>query len=154
GPNSGRRPNVRRRRDVTSLHARGVAPPEIARRLGIGVAAVYYYLKAHGVPDRRPGACAVCRAAIVSNANPHQYTDLLCRDCLQKNPQISFARFLKSLRVTAGMSRQDLAARGTIGLDLIGRYERGEVEPAWKNLMRLFKAFGVRLLVPQESRGG
>jgi hypothetical protein len=150
GPNSGRRPNVKRRRDVASLHARGVAPPEIARRLGMGVAAVYYYLKAHEAPDARPGACAVCRRAIISDANPHQYIDLLCRDCLSKNPQISFARFLKSLRVTGGMTRQELAERGAVGLDLIGRYERGEVEPAWKNLMRLFRAFGVRMLVPEK----
>jgi len=150
GPNSGRRPNTKRRRDVTNLHARGVAPPEIARRLGIGVAAVYYYLKAHAAPGARPGACAVCRKAIVSDANPHQYTDLLCRECLPKHPAIPFARFLKSLRVTAGMTRQDLAAHGAIGLDLIGRYERGEVEPAWKNLVRLFKAFGVRLVVPDK----
>ena len=149
GPNSGRRPNARRRRDVASLHARGVAPPEIARRLGMGVAAVYYYLKAHEIPDARPGACAVCRAAIVSDANPHQYADLLCRNCLQKNPQVSFARFLKSLRVTAGITRQELAQRGAIGLDLIGRYERGEVEPAWKNVVRLLRAFGIRLVVPE-----
>ena len=150
GPNSGRRPNVKRRRDVANLHTRGVAPPEIARRLGIGVAAVYYYMKAHPVPDARAGACTVCRAAIVSDANPHQYSDLLCRRCLQANPHIPFNRFLKSLRVSAGLTRQDLAARGTVGLDLIGRYERGEVEPAWKNLMRLFKVFGVRLMVPED----
>jgi hypothetical protein len=151
GPNSGRRPNVKKRRDVANLHARGVRPPDIARRLGIGVAAVYYYLKAHALPDARPGTCAICRAAILSEANPHQYSDLLCRGCLQKNPQISFARFLKSLRVTGGLTRQELAARGAVGLDLIGRYERGEVEPAWKNLMRLFKVFGVRLVVPENG---
>jgi hypothetical protein len=133
------------------LHAKGVRPPDIARRLGIGVAAVYYYLKAHALPGARPGTCAICRAPILSEANPHQYTDLLCRGCLQKNPQISFARFLKSLRVTGGLTRQELAARGAVGLDLIGRYERGEVEPAWKNLMRLFKVFGVRLVVPEKA---
>jgi hypothetical protein len=116
----------------------------------MGVAAVYYYLKAHELPDGRPGACAVCRAPIISDANPHQYADLLCRNCLQRNPQISFARFLKSLRVTAGMTRQELADRGAIGLDLIGRYERGEVEPAWKNVVRLLKAFGIRLVVPEK----
>src|SRR5438132_10270379 len=150
GPNSGRRPNTKRRRDVANLRARGISPPDIARRLGIGVAAVYYYLKAHEAPANRPGACAVCGAAILSEANPHQYTDLLCRSCLQKNPQVPFSSFLKSLRVTAGLSRQTLAARGAVGLDLIGRYERGEVEPAWKNLMRLFKVFGVRLVVPEK----
>jgi transcriptional regulator with XRE-family HTH domain len=149
GPNSGRRPNVKRRREVASLHARGITPPEIARRLGIGVAAVYYYLKAHDIPSAPPGACSVCRSPIESPANPHQYTDLVCRGCLQKNPHVSFARFLKSLRVASGLSRQELAARGAIGLDLIGRYERGEVEPAWKNLLRLFKELNVRLTIPE-----
>ena len=38
-----------------------------------------------------------------------------------------------------------------LGLDLIGRYERGEVEPAWKNLMRLFKVFGVQIFVPEAA---
>lgn len=150
GPNSGRRPNLKRRRDVANLHSRGVAPPEIARRLGIGVAAVYYYLKAHDLPASEPGACSACQTTIAPGANPHQYKDLLCRKCLQNNPHVPFSRFLKSLRVAAGLTRQDLAARGTVGLDLIGRYERGEVEPAWKNLVRLFKVLGVQLVVPEK----
>ena len=27
---------------------------------------------------------------------------------------------------------------------------RGEVEPAWKNLMRLFQVFDIRLVVPEQ----
>jgi hypothetical protein len=130
------------------MHARGASPSEIARRLGIGVAAVYYYLRSHDWPQARPGACSICQATIDSEANPQMYTDLVCRSCLQKHTQIPFRRFLQSLRVTAGMTRQDLAAQSAVGLDLIGRYERGEVEPVWRNLMRMLKVLGVRLEVP------
>ncbi len=63
------------------------------------------------------------------------------------------AAHLRSLRVEAGLSQAELAARSGVDQSAISFLERGRRRPTRKTMTRLAKALGVSLkaLVPEES---
>ena len=58
---------------------------------------------------------------------------------------MSIGKQLKSARLQAGLSQRDLAEKVGISAQVISKYERGLDTPGSAVLIRLAKAFGVRV---------
>lgn len=56
-----------------------------------------------------------------------------------------FARQIKTLRLTAGLSQPDLARRCEVGLSTVRQFEYGQREPTFGTLVKLARGLGVSL---------
>jgi transcriptional regulator with XRE-family HTH domain len=61
------------------------------------------------------------------------------------NPDFPFARRLRELRGTAGLTQQELADRSGLSLPGIKQFEIGRREPAFQALLKLAHGLGVPL---------
>jgi hypothetical protein len=72
----------------------------------------------------------------------------LCLPCLARHPEESFAEHLRSFRIAAGLTRQELARRTRLSAGRLASYESGFARTtSWADQVRLFQALGVRLVV-------
>jgi transcriptional regulator with XRE-family HTH domain len=62
-----------------------------------------------------------------------------------KGEKMNIGKRLKSIRLQAGLSQRDLAEKVGISARAISKYERGLDTPGSAVLIRLAKAFGVRV---------
>jgi transcriptional regulator with XRE-family HTH domain len=61
----------------------------------------------------------------------------------QPEPARWFGRRLRELREAAGLTQQALAERVGVKWETISRWERGDREPNWSNILGLAQALGV-----------
>jgi transcriptional regulator with XRE-family HTH domain len=72
-----------------------------------------------------------------------------------------FAGRLRTLRAEAGLTQEQLAERAGVKRDAVARWERGNREPSWSNVIALADALGVSCdafrqepaLTPEPQRG-
>jgi transcriptional regulator with XRE-family HTH domain len=145
---SGRKPNVRRRREVHELRGQGLSLSEIARRFGVSKQAVWGLLHARPRSPRvRAVACTACGAPIVSpGALRRDAVAALCLACLDGRPHVPFARRLQAFRLAAGLSQADLSRRSGVSPGAIRAYEEGCREPRRKTVDQLAHVLGGRLM--------
>jgi transcriptional regulator with XRE-family HTH domain len=145
---SGRKPDLERRRQVLHLRDKGLSLNDIARRFGVTKQAVWSLLNHR--PQRtaaRAVACSACGAMIVSpGALRRDASDALCLACLRERPAVSFALRLKALRLAAGLSRTELAARSGVAAGSLRAYEDGQRKPHQRSATRVARVLGEELL--------
>src|SRR5438874_13471807 len=122
---SGRKPNLERRRQVVQMRDRGLTLDQIAGRFGVSKQAIWSLL--HGRPPRtaaRAVACTCCGSMILSpGALRRDAAAALCLGCLRTQPEAPFAQRLQALRLAAGLSRTELAARSGLAPGSLRAYE-------------------------------
>ena len=59
--------------------------------------------------------------------------------------RVLLSRRVRSLRQRAGLSQEEVARAAGVGLDAVGRLERGEVTPSLETLQRLSDVFQVEV---------
>jgi transcriptional regulator with XRE-family HTH domain len=144
---SGRKPNLRRRKEMVRLRAQGLSLAEIGRRLGVTRQCVQSALAALARPRAHSVPCAACGRDIVSaGALPTDAGAAVCLRCLARRPGAPFAQRLKSCRLAAGLTKSELAKRARLTYNTVRQYEGGASEPRWKHLARLVSVLGPTLV--------
>jgi transcriptional regulator with XRE-family HTH domain len=147
---SGRNPDTERLRQIAELRAQGMLLKEIGERFGISKQAVKFALE-RARREGRSARCSSCRVRIESPVASGLYRDLLCLDCLERHPETPFYRMLKSLRVAAGWTQEELAKQAGLERTQISHLERGRQLPKWPTAVGLLRVLGARLAIrPQE----
>jgi len=145
---SGRKPNLERRRHVLKLRDRGLTLHEIAQCFGVSKQAIWSLL--NNRPQRRATravACSECGAMILSaGALRQDAATALCLTCLHARTDVPFAQRLKALRLAAGLSRAELAARAGVAPGSLRAYEDGVRSPQFRSVLRLAAVLGNDLL--------
>ena len=148
----GRPPNpetTETRGRAIDLRARGLSTSEIGERLGITRQGVWRLLSNYGKSDTAPGivACCLCGRPVIKGGDKLRNNGPVpCLDCLRDRPQMPFAVRVKAFRLAAGWTQAQLARRARVPLAAVHRYERGQTEPKWPNLVKLVKALGPGLV--------
>jgi len=124
----GRKPNLRQRRHIEHLRARGQSLAAIARQLGISRQAVNEALQRRPLPSR-PIVCRQCGAMIAPVGGSAGTRQLVCRSCLARLPRAGFALRLASLRHAAGFTQEALAQATGVKQSTICKLESGRHEP-------------------------
>ena len=145
---SGRKPDLERRRNVLTLRDRGLTLHQIAQRFGVSKQAIWSLL--NNRPHRREAravACTGCGDMILSpGALRRDAATALCLTCLHARRDVPFAQRLKALRLAAGLSRSELAARADVAPGSLRAYEDGARMPQHRSAMRLAAVVGDDLL--------
>jgi transcriptional regulator with XRE-family HTH domain len=139
---SGRRPDVKRRRQAARLRARGLSLAEVGRRLGVSKQGAAVLLR----PLRQAPvvACARCGAAIVSaGALPSDAGQALCLACLEICPGATHGERLRAFRLAAGLMKLELARKAAMPEMMVRRLEQGRHRPRLTTLHRLARALGI-----------
>jgi transcriptional regulator with XRE-family HTH domain len=121
----GRKPDLKRRQEVHKLRQQGLTVQKIAVRLGITHQGVSQLLRP--IPVLPHVLCAKCgatmakgkRGLVDSEARP------LCLACLAKLPVTTFGERLLALRLSRGLTRQELAHAAGVQVGMIRSHERG-----------------------------
>jgi transcriptional regulator with XRE-family HTH domain len=147
-PRRGRPPDEERRRLIARLRAQGWTFQQIGERLGTSRQSVHGVLKASGTSVEPPGlACTECHRDVASRRLANRPNGpVLCPACLARHPEVSFSQRLKCLRLAAGLTQAGLGRRAGLQPMLIAKYEQGKAEPQWRNLAKLIRILGVRLV--------
>jgi hypothetical protein len=144
GLGSGNRGDQSRRRRATELRDGGMAPGEIAERLGVTRQAVHSLLRPPKAPNPRPVLCQSCRARLAEEGGATERR-VLCLRCLARRRDATFADRLRACRVAAGLTRLELAERSGVPAGLVARYEISYTEPRASQLQGLAQALGPQL---------
>jgi transcriptional regulator with XRE-family HTH domain len=137
------------RRKAIELRARGFTTGEIGERLGITRQGAWRLLSNYGRSKPAPAiiVCCLCGNAITAGgAKLKNNGPVPCLDCLRQRPETPFAVRLKVFRLIAGWTQEELAKRVKIRPDTLRRYERGQTERSWRNLVKLMRALGTDLV--------
>jgi transcriptional regulator with XRE-family HTH domain len=152
---SGRKPNLERRRQVARLRDRGLTLDQIAGRFGVSKQAIWSLL--HGRPLRtaaRAVPCTGCGHMILSpGALRRDAATALCVSCLRARPDAPFGQRLKALRLAAGLSRTELAARSGVAPASLRAYEDDLRKPQGRSAARLARVLGDDLLAGTAREG-
>ena len=91
--------------------------------------------------------CSGCSAAITAG---HHAVGLnrpaLCLACLAERPDAPFADRLKTCRLAAGLTVEQLAARSGVPAHTIHAAERGCCWPRWERVAKLVRVLGADLV--------
>jgi DNA-binding XRE family transcriptional regulator len=148
----GRRINWERREQMAALYDQGLSFDEVAQELGLTREWVRKCL-AHDRPNRHKLQCRDCETVIISPTATGHQRPVLCRDCVLRQREISFAEALHSLRVNAGLSQASLAEAVGMTQTQIALYELGRFEPRWSEAVQLFAILGATwALQPTSAR--
>jgi transcriptional regulator with XRE-family HTH domain len=143
GPGSGRKPNLRRRRRVAALRARGLSLGAIARALGVSREGASRMLRAAGMDASAPPVrCPRCRAEVLTPEPGGRPPPALCLACLEDWPEAPFGQRLRAYRLAAGLSQEGLGRRLGVDVASVSRWEKGVNRPRTP-LHRLAEALGV-----------
>jgi DNA-binding XRE family transcriptional regulator len=159
GPGSGGTPDRRRQRQVAELRAEGLTLAAIGRRLGLSRQLVHHHPREAGMAGPRRGTvgCCECAAVIATGHHTIEYhREPLCLTCLEKCPEVPFARRLKACRLAVGLTADRLAALVGVPAYAVRAWERGGCWPRWERLARLIRALGpdsVMLGVVEQGAG-
>jgi transcriptional regulator with XRE-family HTH domain len=121
---------------MVDLRAKGCTLAQIARRVGLTRQAVHEALKRSQVQNG-PVICRHCREAIPGTDGMNLSSELMCCDCLDTYPRISFAVRLMSLRTLAGLTQSELARSIGVSQSLISLAERNYQQPGHDLRLRL-----------------
>jgi transcriptional regulator with XRE-family HTH domain len=144
GKNSGGRPNVARRIEAARLRAKGLTLEAIGGELGVSRQAVSSLLKRIQHPRVFPGMfCSACGKPLVREPRQFLHNNglALCLVCLPADA--SLGQRLKSYRLAAGLTQEEMAERTGIDFQTLSAYERGNALPKWLNVEKLIKTLGV-----------
>jgi transcriptional regulator with XRE-family HTH domain len=141
--------------------AAGLTRSDLARRAGIHNACVTDLERRHRPPTGQtlarlvevlgpdllpPVPCLECGKAIVTAIVLHGDPGLaLCLDCLDQRSSVPFGQRLRIMRLTAGLTRRELARKARVRPACIASYERSGTYPHRRNFARLVRALGPRL---------
>jgi DNA-binding XRE family transcriptional regulator len=143
----GRKPDLKRRRQVATLRARGLSLVAIGRMLGVSHQCVQEMLHRIANPRVLSVPCSSCGRQIVSpGALPGDKATALCLPCLRGKPKAPFGQRLKAYRLAAGLTQAELASRAEINAKSIWNYESCDMEPRERNRARLIKVLGAGLM--------
>jgi DNA-binding CsgD family transcriptional regulator len=151
GKESGRRPNLGRRRLVVRLRRQGLTLQRIGQCLGITHQAVAHHLRRSGHTPNP--ACAGCGVALTTRGGPASRS-IYCLDCLSARPELPFGVRLRSVRLAAGMSQGDLAQHAGLNKNTIRQQEAGMGPLSAGTLKRLCRVLGQSLAVGVVPRPG
>jgi transcriptional regulator with XRE-family HTH domain len=139
----GRHPDSKRRRQVAQLREQGLSFRAIASRLGVTPQAAQQLFRS---PPRPGLKCRGCRALVAPDRDPARFPGgVYCRACLESKPNVAFAVRLRSLRLAAGLTQNDLARRCAVNPSTIGELERGRC-PIPRTLEKLVRILGPDLV--------
>jgi transcriptional regulator with XRE-family HTH domain len=144
GKNSGRRPDLGRRRRAAELRARGLTLAEVGRRLGITREGARQVLLAPPPPP-----CASC-AAPLPGGDPGGR----CPACVAADPFAPFAERLRVLRLAADLTQVKLAGRAGLSHATVSNYESGRGRPRPRSLTALAGVLGPGLQGPPDPGEG
>jgi DNA-binding XRE family transcriptional regulator len=148
----GRKPDLKRRRRVAALRARGLSLTAIGRTLGVSHQCIQEMLQRMANPRVLSVPCCACGRSIISDgALPGDKDTALCLPCLAARPKAPFGQRLKAHRLAAGLTQSELADRAGISAKSIWHYESQGMEPRERNRARLVEVLGAGLLPPHES---
>lgn len=163
GQGSGRERNQKGRRLVTKLCAQGLTLQEIGRNLGVSRQRVERLLADAGPLGKLATCkCQECGAVIGQDRRPSpRDRQARCLACLSKCPEATFGERVLAARLTAGMSKQELADRGAcrkVGSGPTKLESQSPPRKAWPSWSR---SWGVELVnvafqesPPAQRRGG
>jgi transcriptional regulator with XRE-family HTH domain len=147
--NSGRRPDLRRRRQIAEWRAQGLSYGQIGRRLGISRQCVGENLRAAVRPPAPAVPCRRCGAVIIpAGAEVRGEGSLLCAACAWRKPGVRFGDVLKAHRLAAGLTQLELARQAGVELRTLYNYEAGRARPGWDTLVKLVRVLGAGLVCP------
>jgi transcriptional regulator with XRE-family HTH domain len=140
----GRPPNLKRRRLIAKLRAKGLTYRQIGERLGISRQCVQqtlrYCEKARLVPIRcKKCGDVIARMRTVHNSNGPVY----CLGCLPRNAP--FGQRLRAYRVVAELTQGQLAALTRVTPTTIHGWERSRRKPIPVNVRALSAVLGAGL---------
>jgi transcriptional regulator with XRE-family HTH domain len=122
---------------VLALRARGLTFAEVGRRVGVSrEAARLMVLAAASLPP-----CASCASPLPRGSRGGR-----CPACVVADPAAPFAERLLGLRVVAGLTQRELAARAGLPHSAISDCERGRVRPQPGRVAALARVLGRGLL--------
>jgi DNA-binding XRE family transcriptional regulator len=111
-------------RYMVAMRAAGCTLAEIGRRLGVSRQAVHDQLNYWSA--RRSARCRVCAREFASAVASQRYDRrAYCLDCLAHHPEATFAERLLALRLSAGLTIQELGGRAGVCEVQIWNYEHG-----------------------------
>jgi ribosome-binding protein aMBF1 (putative translation factor) len=123
----GRKPDRQRRRLAAELRAQGLSFGEIGLRLGITRQGAQRLTrtKTRAATRADTASCVSCGADAPSGAGR-------CARCVVADTDSSFPERLRVLRLTAGLSQVELAARAGVSVSAVHCYEHGRRPRAGK----------------------
>jgi transcriptional regulator with XRE-family HTH domain len=145
----GRRPNRELRSEISRLRDQGLTQAEIGRRVGVSRQAVQQNLRAMNKETLAPPICCrVCRRVVCENHRPGTISpDVLCLECLAKGHAEHFGERLRSFRVAAGLTQEELGKQIGTSRNHIGEYERKkDAYLRWSKLLALVRVLGTELV--------
>ena len=137
------------RRKAIELRTRGLTTIEIGELLGITRQGAWRLLSNYGRSEPAPVTvvCCLCGTPITAGAGRLKNNGPVpCLDCLRQRPETPFAVRLKVFRLIAGLTQDELAKRVKIRPGTLRRYECGNTEPSWRNLVKPMRALGTDLV--------
>jgi DNA-binding XRE family transcriptional regulator len=144
----GRKPDLQRRQQMAKLRRQGLTIGEIAAEFGCSTQNVSATLSAQGAQQHFPLTCSQCRRVLRrGHSSLSRNRRVLCLPCLRKQPSPSFAERLKTYRIRAGLTQQELARRAGLEPTTVAWYEHGRRPPPWRTLAKLVRVLGADLLL-------
>ena len=141
----GRKKDLKRWRLMAQLRSQGLTLAEIGHRLGVTRQNVHRLL---GQSRRQSVPCSACGTAIAcAGAIPFHLKAVVCLACVGKLPNATLRQRVRTLRLTAGMTRLQLAKRAGVDLSTVKAAEFGRHVPCATTVKRLAKALGVTVAV-------
>jgi transcriptional regulator with XRE-family HTH domain len=135
GPGSGRKADPRRQRLAAALRARGLTFAEVGRRVGVSREAARQMVLAPAPPP-----CASCTAPLPRGSRGGR-----CPACVAADQAAPFAERLRALRLAAGLTQAELAARAGVSEAAVSAYECGRGRPRPRHLAALARVLGPAL---------
>jgi DNA-binding XRE family transcriptional regulator len=152
GKPRGRAPDQEKHREVLRLAAKAWSLHQIGRHLGLSAEGVRKVLARHGRPTASlVFPCARCGAHLTTGkrtkVNPHA----LCLSCLKKELNASLAQRVRSLRLAANLTQEELAARSGLSPPTIWKIEQEGWQPAEASIAKVAKALNVSITALLEA---
>jgi transcriptional regulator with XRE-family HTH domain len=152
GKPRGRSADREKHEEVLRLAAKGLSLHHIGKQLGLSAEGVRRVLARYGRPTSSLVFwCSRCGAQLTTGkrtkVNPHA----LCLSCLQKEPNTSLAMRVRSLRLAAHLTQEELAALSGLSSPTIWKIEQEGWKPAVESIAKVAKALKVNLATLLES---
>jgi transcriptional regulator with XRE-family HTH domain len=145
GKNSGRRPDLGRRRRAAALRAQGLSLAQVGRRLGVTKQAAAQLLR----PPPAWSMCPSCGKALPADARGGR-----CPACVAADPGVPFPERLRAFRLAAGLTQAQLGARAQLCVASVCNYECGRGRPRPRLLAALARVLGPGLQAPPDPGRG
>jgi DNA-binding XRE family transcriptional regulator len=123
-PKGGATPDYARRRLIAELRAKGMTYAAIGNRLGVTLQCVHSIIDNEKQKNAREAKCKHCGTVVARGRVANKTARaILCPSCLASRPAVPFSQRLRSCRVAAGLTRNELAQRSGVKVATIAYYE-------------------------------